>query len=273
MLAAGCGGVGSDDFLFDGGDGSGDDNPAPPVGHPDNGSVFVHRSLLVDYTATWCQYCPYMIAALRSLESDAEWSDRVVIAASHGLGDKMWFTENLLEKAQSTTSRPLLWIDFREVIAENKGGVDATVTFIKYYVGQNQSEAAKAGISAEVSCGEETVTVTAKVKAAVEGRFAIGGLLVEDGIAAQQDNGTTLTDNFNIHDHVVRLTDGTDYLGYDLGEVAAGETAEHTFVWRLKEEWKRERCSIILYVTADGAVTNAVHLGSLEGSFPFEYEE
>ena len=62
-------------------------------------------------------------------------------------------------------------------------------------------------------------------------------------------------------------------MGYDLGMVNKGKTADHVFVMKMSQDWNKDNCSVLLYVTsasgADQIVNNAVvvPLGR-----PVEYE-
>ena len=244
---------------------------------------FVHRSLLIDFTGAWCGNCPYVIAAIREIEADEEYSNKVVIAASH-YGDKMAISGNPLENMCGIKSWPSLNLDFTQAVPCNNG-FTAAVKAIQTFVNRRQDEKAKAGIAVSVTNYGSKVSVLTSVKAGETKKYCIGAWLLEDGITEEQENfaAAELGTDFNTHQHVIRILDSragnsSSYIGNELGEIKSGEYAEKLFTWELNNSWKRDNCSIIVFVSTqkdNGAwyVTNAVHIDSLSGEYPFEYVE
>lgn len=264
-----------------------DPDPDPDPDPEPEGRAFVHRSLLVDFTSVKCGYCPYMAATMNMFEQSAEYADRVVLSALHcsGMGTDPFVPADasLFERSVGVGGYPFMLVDYRyklEGTYQPAQNVQVIGTQIKNF----QKEPARAGIAATVSRDGEQVVVSAEVKAAETASFRIGAFLMEDGLYAKQTNygGASLQGDFNTHHHVIRKIDSKasalDFTGHSLGEIAAGEKADYTFSWTLDSTWVPENCSVALFVTVQDEnkawyVTNAVHLASLSGAYPFEYEE
>jgi hypothetical protein len=63
-------------------------------------------------------------------------------------------------------------------------------------------------------------------------------------------------------------------MGYDLGMIGKGKSADHAFAMKLDPEWKIDNCSLLLYVTSasgsDQIANNAV-IVPLGKSVAYEY--
>lgn len=292
LFAAGCRGVEGEDPDNNGGNGgnnggNGGNTQSSYVEDPQPGNTaFVHRSLLVDITGIWCQYCPWMAASMKQLEDDPAWSKRLVMAALHS-GDELQpsgLTTASIQSAFEVEGYPTMNIDFRNTFANMSSGSapNNNVNYIKNNVEQFHNTAAKAGISARVERVANKIKVFASVKAAETGRYNLGAWVVEDGVKANQKqaNSTGLTGDFDTHNHVVRIMDSKvsnlDYTGHSLGSIEKGQTVNREFSWEIPDNWDRTNCSVILFVTTPGSngrnyVTNAVRFSA--GNHPFEYEK
>ena len=88
------------------------------------------------------------------------------------------------------------------------------------------------------------LVIKAAVKAAVEGQYRIGALLIENGIEGQQNGAKPSETEMHIHDCCVRYADcATNFYGHKLGTIKAGETAEYFFCWDLNDasmQWNKK---------------------------------
>ena len=268
-------------------------DPTIPEGptdeHPEKLN-FKRRSLLIQFTGTGCGYCPGMTSALREVLSNENYAENTILTAAHRYNntDPAYLTGYALDQAMGISGYPSLVADMCYIVTSyNTNYVENLVTTAL------SRTTAKGGIAANAIIEDNKVIVTATVKAAEESKFRIGAWLIEDGIYGQQTNYGVAEGDFNTHDHCIRVADSkvtaSDYSGYEIGPIGEdgkvqaikqGETAEHTFTIELKDKWKRDKCSLVLFITTPERVdrykyyfvNNAIKM-PLEGQYSFEYND
>lgn len=269
------------------------DNNETPEGPTDSDPEnlnFKRRSLLIQFTGTGCGYCPGMTQSLRDVLSNEEYAEHTVLTAAHRYNgsDPAYLAGYALDQAMGISGYPSLVADMCYIVTSYY------TNYVENLVTTALSRTtAKAGISAVSYIEDDKVIIKATVKAAEESKFRIGAWLMEDGIYGQQSNYGIAEGDFNIHDNCIRVADSkvssSDYTGYEIGPVdengkvqpiKKGETAEYTFTIELKDKWKRENCSLVIFVTTPEKVqgresyfVNNVIEMPLEGEVAFEYEE
>ena len=270
------------------------DTPEPPQGPEDNDPEninFKRRVLLIQFTGTGCGYCPGMSAALKECLQYESFADSVVLTAAHryNSSDPAYLANYALDQAMGITGYPSLVADMYYMTSlYNNMAKFIRADLLPATIDRTTT---KAGISAVSYIEEDQVIIKATVKAAEESLFRIGAWLIEDGIYGQQSNYGIAEGDFDIHDNCIRVADSkvtsSDYTGHDIGPVdedgnvqpiKKGETAEYTFTIDLKDKWKRENCSLVIFVTAPEKVqgresffVNNVIEMPLEGEVAFEY--
>ena len=270
------------------------DTPEPPQGPEDNDPEninFKRRVLLIQFTGTGCGYCPGMSAALKECLQYESFADSVVLTAAHryNSSDPAYLANYALDQAMGITGYPSLVADMYYMTSlYNNMAKFIRADLLPATIDRTTT---KAGISAISYIEEDQVIIKATVKAAEESLFRIGAWLIEDGIYGQQSNYGIAEGDFDIHDNCIRVADSkvtsSDYTGHDIGPVdedgnvqpiKKGETAEYTFTIDLKDKWKRENCSLVIFVTAPEKVqgresffVNNVIEMPLEGEVAFEY--
>lgn len=212
------------------------ETPADP--QPSNTS-FVRRSLLTQFTGTGCVNCPGMKTLLKSVFSDPAMVDKVVRTAAHSYNED---DPAYIGKYISSSNFPMINMDFVE--STGYGG-KTTATDIKNWMESIYSaQEALAGISVNSAYKDGQIVIKAAVKAAVDGQYRIGALLVEDGIEGQQQGAKPSETEMHIHDWCVRHADcNSNYSGYNLGVIKAGDTAEYFFAWDLNDssmQWNKK---------------------------------
>ena len=272
----------------------GPDNPDEPEGPTDEDPEnlnFKRRVLLIQFTGTGCGYCPGMISALREVMQDKTFANITVLAAAHRYNgtDPAYLANYALDIAMGVGGFPSLSADMYYTYGLYSNMVEVIHKMVD---ASFERTTTKAGISAVSYIEDDKVIIKATVKAAEESHFRIGAWLMEDGIYGQQTN-YGFEGEFNTHDNCIRVADSkvssSDYTGYEIGPVdedgkvqpiKKGETAEYTFTIELKDKWKRENCSLVLFVTAPEKiqgresyfVNNVIEM-PLEGEVAFEYED
>lgn len=242
---------------------------------------FVHRVLAVQSTGTWCQYCPFMIAGIKSYLETNDNGNAIFVAAHNG--DEMSNDySNAVNKWLSISSYPTLTLNLD---SKNKVGHQnaptATAAAIGKAISATLKDDAFVGISAaSVTKNNSKLTVRAKVKIGTEGQYRIAAWLLEDGIKADQENSTGLTDDFSIHNNVLRASSATAAYGSQLGgsaSLAKGTVAEYACSFNLTAAKisSLAKCRIVLLVTTpkNGKfIVDNVVTCPIDGNIAFGYE-
>lgn len=257
---------------------------------PENTS-FKRRSLLNQFTGTDCPNCPYMSSAIKDLMQDAKYSDKFVLAAAHTYNnDPVGADYSLalqppytsLANTMGASTYPTILLDMHYSYGNN--GRSGNKQNIMKYIDNAQLTAAKAGLSARSSIEGSTVIARLTVKAHEAGEYRVGAWLVEDGIKATQSNNSGIFDyDFDIHEAVIRIADSRHdsggqlrYRGHSVGNLEAGQVADHVFTMELDGKWNADNCRLVFFVTAQEDagvyVANAVETSALNATIEFEYK-
>ena len=242
---------------------------------------FVHRVLAVQSTGTWCQYCPFMIAGIKSYLETNDNGNAIFVAAHNG--DEMSNDySNAVNKWLSISSYPTLTLNLD---SKNKVGHQnaptATAAAIGKAISATLKDDAFVGISAaSVTKNNSKLTVRAKVKIGTEGQYRIAAWLLEDGIKADQENSTGLKDDYSIHNNVLRASSATAAYGSQLGGSASltkGTVAEYACSFNLTAAKisSLAKCRIVLLVTTpkNGRfIVDNVVTCPIDGNIAFGYE-
>lgn len=227
---------------------------------------FVRKILLTQFTGTGCGFCPYMVNIIRELP--ASYSKHYILTAAHRFNESdPAFLQTALEQSMAVPGFPTLAVDLYALESDYR----TPGLFSAMVQAAINREKAKAGIAACVSYNDKTrmVSVKAEVKAAVTDNFRIGAWVLEDGIYGEQYNPKGVSGyNYNIHDNSIRLVESkvssSDYTGFYLGEVKAGEKMEYQFNAAnmvLDPSWKAENCRVVVFITTkgDGSATGTLN--------------
>ena len=162
------------------------------------GKDFFRRSLVLEFTGTWCVNCPGMEAALKDVILARP--GRVVPVAVHCLPiDPM--TASCSDELQSRFSInnvcPSLIIDMEGASLVSRSSPDLILSHIDRLL---EERGPAAGIGVRSSFEGDNLRVEAFMEAVREGAYHFEVFLVEDGIVAPQTGSTSA----HIHDHVLR---------------------------------------------------------------------
>ncbi|MBQ8334684.1 MAG: Omp28-related outer membrane protein, partial [Tidjanibacter sp.] len=101
---------------------------------------------------------------------------------------------------------------------------------------------------------------------------------------ATQANSAQIYDyDFDIHEAVIRIADSRHdsggqlrYRGHSVGNLEAGQVADHVFTMELDGKWNADNCRLVFFVTAQEDagvyVANAVETSALNATIEFEYK-
>lgn len=224
--------------------------PAKAKDPQESNLSFKHRVFLIQSTGTACKYCPGMVMIMRKAFDPA----KMVLAAVHNFaaGDPAYLAQPSYG-ALGASGVPSVSIDFASVYGnytDQKGLEDAISQ-------RYNSTEAKVGISVNSVIEGDYLVARVSVKAAETGTYNVGAWLLEDGIYGKQldEYGIKAKDpdhNYDNHDNCTRIADSrwnNSFVGFPLGEVEQGKTAEKTFVMNLKKDFKVENLHLAVFVT------------------------
>ena len=222
----------------------------------DEGKDFFRRSLVLDFTGTWCVNCPKMEAAIE--ESMAARPGRIVPVSVHCMAvDPMYvkpLSDNLV-KQFSVKAYPSAVVDLDPESLITTQSPELLLSHVDRLL---EARGPAAGIRVESAVEGENYTLTAEVKAVRDGAYTLAVLVLEDGTVAAQTGGT----KDYVHNNILRSwTEGESLT------VKEGDTASGTFTGTVTAKSR-----FVVLVLRDGLVDNVI--GCAAGaSVDWQYEE
>lgn len=248
--------------------------PALPADTNEASTEFKHRILLVDHTGNTCGYCPKMMLALKEVSETGDYHSKYYEAMSHSYASSDPATSasaNAISSYYGVTSYPTLTYNF---VYSTSSSYNAE--HIKSQIDAQWKESADAGIAASASLATNSVVVNAEVKAAVENEYRITAWLLEDGIVANQTNGTE--EWMNTHNNAIRQAVKTNPIsGMELGTIKAGEKASLAMSLEItSSKWVRDNLKVMVIASAKNAngkfeVVN-VAICPVDGNITYDYK-
>ncbi len=204
--------------------------------------AFVHRSLAMRFTATWCGYCPYMGTAFDSAKS--QMGSALELVNLHGDGSDLVFsgTNELINRFR-VSGFPTGVVDARASIPNYNS--TATTASVAVGVAQETQQAypAKTGIELESSLDGTRLTVDLGLYVKEADSYRVTVLLMEDGIYGYQNGGSN---NYE-HKDVARLA-LTSMSGESVRTSEDYQVWTKTYTADIKSSWKAENLEILVYV-------------------------
>lgn len=204
--------------------------------------AFVHRSLAMRFTATWCGYCPYMGTAFDSAKG--QMAGALELLSLHGSGSDYEFTgtDDLVNRFR-VQGFPTGVVDSRASIPNYNSTATTATVAVEVAKETQQAYPAKTGIalSSTLEGTDLTVDLSLYVKEADSYRVTV--LLLEDGIVGNQNGGGS---NY-VHNDVARLA-LTSMSGETVRISEDYQVWNNTYTAQLKSSWKAENLEILVYV-------------------------
>ncbi len=224
----------------------------------EEGKDFFRRSLVLDFTGTWCVNCPKMDAAVE--EAMAARPGRIVPVSVHCMAvDPMYLkpTSDDLVKRFAVKAYPSAVVDLDPESLISTASSELLLSHVNRLL---ESRGASAGIRIESTLEGETLSVTVETKAVRDGEYTLSIILLEDGIVAKQ---TGADDGENhVHNNILRQwKDGDPVTLKEDGTAALSLTATVSGKYR-----------IAAVVSRDGLVDNVVTCAA-GASADYQYEE
>ena len=222
----------------------------------DEGKDFFRRSLVLDFTGTWCVNCPKMEAAIE--ESMAARPGRIVPVSVHCMAvDPMYvkpLSDNLV-KQFSVKAYPSAVVDLDPESLITTQSPELLLSHVDRLL---EARGPAAGIRAESAVEGENYTLAVEMKAVRDGSYTLAVLVLEDGTVAAQTGGT----KDYVHNNILRSwTEGESLT------VKEGDKASGTFTGTVTAKSR-----FVVLVLRDGLVDNVI--GCAAGaSVDWQYEE
>lgn len=222
--------------------------PALPADTNEASTAFKHRILLVDHTGNTCGYCPQMMLALKEVSETDDYHSKYYEAMSHSyevIDPAYSAAAASISNHYGVRNYPALTYNFAYPTPSNPNA-----EHIKQQIDAQWKESADAGIAASASLAAKSVVVNAEVKAAVENDYRITAWLLEDGIVADQTNGTE--EWMDTHNNAIRQASTTSPIsGHDLGTIKAGEKSSLAMSLEISSaKWNRDNFKVMVIASA-----------------------
>lgn len=213
---------------------------AAPDTAPENTS-FVRRSFFNQHTSGTCIWCPYMTHLLHKTLKDG-YEDKVVLTSIRS-GES-----GFASVSNPSSGLPYLHIDYSTSF-DHQLASDAGVERLRAKIDGIVADPASVGISANASYYDDgQILVKVAVKAAVADEYNVGLWLMQDNFYTPQSfkddtnagaldgtwvPGAANKNPYSYHDNCVRVAESRyldAHVGYPLGRIEAGDTAEWIFL-------------------------------------------
>jgi thiol-disulfide isomerase/thioredoxin len=225
--------------------------PEVPQGEAE-GTRFFRRVLALEFTGTWCQYCPRMTQAMEDAKELRP--GRIVDIAVHCYDAFSPPVSDNFAAEFKITSFPSVVLDMD---AQTVFGRSEPSLFVSYVDKALETEAC--GLA--MSCAEGTLTV--KVKAVQQGTYSLVVAVVEDGLVADQSGYGA---NY-VNTSVLRKLLVSGIKGDSLGTLATEEEKVVAF-----EVDPTENQRFVAFVLLNGKSVNALSCKPKE-NIPYYYEK
>lgn len=221
--------------------------PATPADPQPENTDFKVRSLVTEFTTTGCVYCPSMKRVLHEALDDAATADKVVMSACHSslvnsVPDPAFIKTDYKDFSKSTM--PYVFCDMYYGFGYYQSLTSADLRSLFSELVESKEDLA-AGIAVAARLENDSMVAKVTVKASTTANYRVGAFLLEDGVKATQSSAGN-DDWMHTHDNVIRYIDAqtftngkSQFYGYSLGEIKAGETADYVFSWLLNDIWEK----------------------------------
>ncbi|MFI3286198.1 MAG: Omp28-related outer membrane protein [Rikenellaceae bacterium] len=256
-----------------------EDFPADP---DEANTAFESTMLMLQFTGAECGYCQDMIYAIEELEKNEELSSKVEHVAIHSYygngADVLYSVSSVqLSQAMGVAYYPTVMFNMDSALStNNNGSLDANYDALYTLITKNYNDSPAVGICAASSIENGVLSANVEVKAAQEGDYNVGMLLIENGVYGYQYGFTDDIEHVNAFRASADRTSAYDFSGTWLGEISKGESRSTILDMTLDQTaWDLDNCHILIYVTApndsgDYIIQNVVRC-EVGGSIEYQY--
>ena len=202
---------------------------------------FVHRSLAMRFTATWCGYCPYMGTAFKTAKS--QMSGSLELVSLHG-GDSNYefFGTTTLGNRYRISGYPTGIVDGRVSIpnySSTATTAEVTVNAIKETIANYPTTA---GIACSSSIDGNTLSVDVSLYLKKADSYRLTILLLEDDITGYQNGAGMGYD----HDDVARLA--VTSISGEAIKTDSPSVWTNTYTATLNGKWNKDNLRLLFFV-------------------------
>ena len=209
----------------------------------DEGKDYFRRSLVLDFTGTWCVNCPKMEAAIEEV-MEARPGRLVPVSVHCMMVDPLYvkpLSDNLVAQF-GVTAYPSAVVDMDPESLISQSSPELLQSQIDRLL---EARGPAAGVRVETTLEGENYTLKAEMKAVRDGDYTLAVLVLEDGVVAAQTGGTT----DYVHNNILRSwTEGEPHAGLAEGDTAVLEQTGTV----------TGKCRFVVLVLRNGLVDNLV---------------
>ena len=225
----------------------------------EEGKDFFRRSLVLDFTGTWCNNCPQMEAAVE--EAMSARPGRIVPVSVHCFPmDPMYLpkSDGLRKQFGIGNSLPAAVVDLDP---ESMISTTSSELLLSHIDRLLDSRGASAGIRIESTLEGDDLSVTVEAKAVREYEYTLSIILLEDSIVAKQKTKEAEIPNY-VHNNVLRQWEDGDPV-----TLKEEETATLSLTATVSGKYR-----IVAVVSRGGLVDNVVTCAA-GASADYQFEE
>ena len=220
---------------------------------------FVHHSLGMRFTATWCGYCPMMNTAFQMVKEEV--GDKFLYACFYATSGNYGFADmGVLEAQYAVDGYPTGIVDGRRAIG-NMQQISATAANIISAIEETEaSYPTVTGVEFSSALSGSTLSVNLDLFAHVADDYKLTVLVLENGIVGHQTDYNDGDHEDFVHDKVVRQA--LTSVSGDAVTMAEGDEKSFTFSTEIPSGWNKSNLEILVYVQRPFGSQNRIQSGN-----------
>ena len=220
---------------------------------------FVHHSLGMRFTATWCGYCPMMNTAFQMVKEEV--GDKFLYACFYATSGNYGFADmGVLEAQYAVDGYPTGIVDGRRIIG-NMQQISATAANIMSAIEETEANyPTVTGVEFSSALSGSTLSVNLDLFAHVADDYKLTVLVLENGIVGHQTDYNDGDHEDFVHDKVVRQA--LTSVSGDAVTMAEGDEKSFTFSTEIPSGWNKSNLEILVYVQRPFGSQNRIQSGN-----------
>lgn len=207
---------------------------------------FVHKSLVMRFTATWCGWCPRMA---KSIEKAKEIIPNKLEAVSvHGGESALQFSASneLMGHYLTLWAYPTSIIDGRRLVDNDE--IEYTANIIKGYVEETEENyPVSTTIAASSLFNGNELNIQLSVFAKFVSNYKLTVMVLEDGIIGEQADYEDEPHSDYVHNSIARIA-VTNPLGDEFSISSSNIRKDFSFKVSVPDEYNKDNLRILIYV-------------------------